>query len=312
MKPSYEWTEEDVRDLIKHQINESSSLEYKACDALRATPTKSRDKIISEVSKDVSSFANANGGTIIYGVTEKDHYPRDIDENPFDPNVISKEWLEDIIDSNIKKKINGIRITPIYLINNKVLYVVYIPQSLTGPHQANDFRYYQRRNFKAEPMEDYQVRDVMNRFNYPILEPKFKFTKSIQSDGTLHIYEIRLSLINKGNVTANNFGIDLYFPASFMSNYQTNYHILLSPNYLTCDNIRQDGVDYIRLKYRNYGSQFVLFPNESFPLLNDKRYLIYKVNEDNYGQLYLLRIKWILYADSMPPKNGEIPFRNEF
>ena len=77
MKPSYEWTEQDVRDLIKHQINESSSLEYKACDAPREpTLTKSRDKIISEVSKDISSFANANGGTIIYGVTEKDHYPQ--------------------------------------------------------------------------------------------------------------------------------------------------------------------------------------------------------------------------------------------
>jgi hypothetical protein len=30
-------------------------------------------------------------------------------------------------------------------------------------HQARDYRYYKRHNFNALPMEDYEVRDVMNR-----------------------------------------------------------------------------------------------------------------------------------------------------
>jgi hypothetical protein len=114
MKPSTEWTEEDIDNLITAGTNESSSLEYKQCSALRTQGiacrvqdqalvemdhTQSKDKIVSEISKDVSSFANADGGTIIYGIVEDKHLPFCIDPHPFDPSELPKETLENIIDS---------------------------------------------------------------------------------------------------------------------------------------------------------------------------------------------------------------------
>jgi hypothetical protein len=45
-----------------------------------------------------------------------------------------------------------------------VAYVLDVPQAKSrGPHQGPEHKYYKRHNFKAEPMEDYEVRDLMRR-----------------------------------------------------------------------------------------------------------------------------------------------------
>lgn len=176
-KQPFEWEEEDIQRLIDNQRKEATDLEYKQCDALVENKKKPREKIIEALSKDASSFANTEGGTIIYGVIEEGHLPKKIDKG-FDPTKIKKEWIEDIIDANVKPKIEGLKIKQVELNRNnpgKVIYIIYIPRSLQGAIQAKDYRYYQRRNFKPEPMEDYQVRDVMNRFKYNLLKPEIDF-----------------------------------------------------------------------------------------------------------------------------------------
>ena len=178
-KQPFEWEEEDIQRLIDNQRKEATDLEYKQCSVLVENKKKPREKIIEALSKDVSSFANTEGGTIIYGVIEEGHLPKKIDEG-FDPTKIKKEWIEDIIDANVKPKIEGLKIKQVELNRNnpgKVIYIIYIPRSLQGAIQAKDYRYYQRRNFEAEPMEDYQVRDAMNRSRYTLLKPEIDFKR---------------------------------------------------------------------------------------------------------------------------------------
>jgi hypothetical protein len=149
MKQPIEWREDDVLQLIDQKIKESSNIDYKGCAALRTQgfaydkktkKYKRRDKVqtrehmVFEISKDVSAFANADGGTIIYGTVEDDNVPVEIDEYPFDPSEVTKEWLEKVIDSNIKRKVEGVRINQIELTRSnpgKVIYVVYTAE-LTG------------------------------------------------------------------------------------------------------------------------------------------------------------------------------------
>ena len=315
MKPPSEWEEEEVLDLIKNQITESSSLEFKGCDALRINK-QSKDKIISEISKDVSSFANADGGTIIYGVIEANHIPTEIDTNPFTGDEITKEWLEDIIDSNIKRKIDGLKIKQIGLKKSnvgKLIYVISISQSLTGPHQAKDYRYYQRRNFKVEPMEDYQIRDVMNRYTYPILDAIFDFA-NIKIFQEIHEYGIGLTVGNIGNVTANHFGIDIYLDANFIKIYIPNYDIIRTMEIFRDEKITIGGINYSKLIYRNYkSSQVNLFPGESISILSDSRgRLKYVVNKSNFMEIDKYKLGWTLFADNMPPRTGEVFFKNIF
>ena len=68
----------------------------------------------SEISKDVSAFANSAGGTLVYGMIEDRHVPTAID-NGFNPSEITMEWLEQVINSRIHRRIDGVRINQIEL-----------------------------------------------------------------------------------------------------------------------------------------------------------------------------------------------------
>ena len=171
MKHPWEWDETDVQSLIDDKVQESGELDYKACAALDRNDQKKKD----EVSKDVSAFANAGGGVIIYGVHEANHVPTAIDVG-YDQNDISKEWLEQIINSRIQRRIDDIRINPVALKSSpgRVIFVVDIPQSNRAPHMAADKRYYKRFNFLSTPMEEYEVRDVARRSEAPDLRVDFE------------------------------------------------------------------------------------------------------------------------------------------
>ena len=59
------------------------------------------------------------------------------------------------------------KITPVYTKkDNEVIYVVNIPKSDTA-HQAKDKRYYKRYNFESVMMEDYEIKDIINRVKNP-------------------------------------------------------------------------------------------------------------------------------------------------
>ena len=117
-------------------------------------------------------MANSAGGLIIYGVKEYDeadkrNLPEKVDA--VDQTEFSKEWLEQVIN-NIRPRIEGLAIYPVQIDSghNDVVYVVEIPESTTA-HQAKDYRYYKRFNFQSVPMDDYEVRLVMNRAATPDL-----------------------------------------------------------------------------------------------------------------------------------------------
>ena len=65
--------------------------------------------------KDVSAFANASGGKIIYGVTEEPnppHRPVGFDDG-CDPAVITIEFVDDLVSSRIDPPIFGVSIQPL-------------------------------------------------------------------------------------------------------------------------------------------------------------------------------------------------------
>ncbi|MHA7111764.1 AlbA family DNA-binding domain-containing protein [Sunxiuqinia elliptica] len=153
-----EFTEEDLKNIISQEIEESINLDYKSAKSLAKNDGKKR-----EIAKDVSAFANSDGGIIIYGMVEENHKPLKVDF--VDGEDITKEWLENVIDSNIQQKIQDVRIYPIRFDSNlkKTVYIVKIPASLNAPHISADKKYYRRYNFKSVPMEEYEIRLLYNR-----------------------------------------------------------------------------------------------------------------------------------------------------
>jgi hypothetical protein len=146
----------EIESLVRNQIPESIHLDYKASPAL--VPKKG-----SEIAKDVSALANSDGGLLIYGVEEDNasHLPVKIDSG-VDPKW-NREWLEQIINSNINPRIEGIEIRQFALPSGNSVICVHVSKSFRGPHQASDNKYYKRFNFSSFPMEHYEVEDARSR-----------------------------------------------------------------------------------------------------------------------------------------------------
>ena len=70
MKSPADWTESDVISLINLGEEEGSALEFKRAESLDPS-----EKNKTEISKDVSAFANSAGGTIVYGIAESKSKP---------------------------------------------------------------------------------------------------------------------------------------------------------------------------------------------------------------------------------------------
>src|SRR5260221_5800747 len=193
------YNKEYLFSLIENKVEESLNLDYKSAMALDKHPTKT-----TEISKDISALANSDGSIITYGIkedSEQKQFPKEID--PVNRKDFTKEWLEQIINDKIRPRIENLKIHPITITDEEVIYVVEVGKSDTA-HQADDKRYYKRFNFQSVPMYDYEIRDILNRQKHPKLELSFDFRNHFE---TLIVY-----INNVGSVCANYVNVKLRLP----------------------------------------------------------------------------------------------------
>lgn len=154
-----------VRHLVDDEVSEGPRLDYKQTISL-----ESREERF-EAAKDVSSFANEKGGTIIYGIPED----RKSDEIaiPLKPYGVTPipdlgSQLENIYIDSIAPHLPEWRIRKVELTEypQKVVYVVWVPESWVGVHMVQaygDQRYYRRGQLRAVPMSEHEVRQRYER-----------------------------------------------------------------------------------------------------------------------------------------------------
>ena len=133
-----------LQRLVDEGLEESLTLDYKASPSLSRESGKPE-----ELCKDVSALANSAGGQLIYGIEEDKAAgkPSKVDDGVIDPKI-TKEWIEQILNSKVLPRIDRVRIDRIDMETGKFGYVITVQQSQTGPHQAPDGRYYKRFNFQ--------------------------------------------------------------------------------------------------------------------------------------------------------------------
>lgn len=135
---------------------ESLRLEFKAGALL----DKVQSIWVADISKEVSAFANTEGGTLVLGLTEeKIGRTRVGGEIDGVPKSITREQLQRLIEGNLSPYLVGIRVHRIdlSLIRDRAVFVVEIPQGTTA-YQANDGRYYGRSEIEAKFLPDHEVR----------------------------------------------------------------------------------------------------------------------------------------------------------
>jgi hypothetical protein len=299
-----DWNEEQLQSYIDNFVEEGQMLEYKAAEALKRT-----DGTMNEITKDVSAMANSAGGVLIYGMKEYDdpskkHLPEKID--PIDRTQFTKEWLEHVI-SNIEPRITGLIIHPVTLASgpNDVAYVVDIPPGTTA-HQARNLRYYRRYNFESLAMKDHEIRDVMNRSVVPDATVEFSSYR-LSGSSPDHEYLLVVTIKNLGLLLINHFQLQFTFP-----NLRTESSNLIHkrPHISTW----QESGDEFIVRYR---SDMVLFPGEEREVGKEFVWK-YRINSVAYASVIRtaelnnnpLTVKWTLNADSMPTKQGSVPFKD--
>ncbi len=218
------YTQADLKELIDNQVEESTYLDFKSAPSLEKS-----DKKRAEIGKDVSAFANADGGIIIYGMKEQDHVA---DSFSFiDGNILTKEWLEHVISSQIAPRIENLHIYPVRVDNDleQSIYIVKIPASTRVPHMSGD-KYYRRYDFQSVPMQDYEVRNLFEKVHNSELEiTELLITlkgSSVGAQTILHsaAFDVSFQVENISNQIEHHYKLELHFPTGLLNH---NRNILL-------------------------------------------------------------------------------------
>lgn len=212
----------DLQRLVDEGLEESLTLDYKA------SPSLSRDgKNPEELCKDVSALANSAGGQLIYGIEEDKTAgkPSKVDDGVVDAKI-TKEWIEQILNSKVQPRMDGVRIERIDMETGKFGYVISVQQSQVGPHQAPDGKYYKRFNFQSVPMHDYEIRDIMRRATAPDLEVKLSLSAgSVEFAPHQELsktFFVNCTVINKSPTPANYALVELFVDYSMVNPFQVN------------------------------------------------------------------------------------------
>jgi len=194
-------TLKELDELCARKEQESLILEYKSCHELRKGTIfgkkngidQKRDKnsIRDEISKDVSAFLNAAGGTIIFGIeTDQDSRATKIENDLFkaDENI-SAEWFTELVRRSISPppavNVYTIPINPKSQ-DSDFLLVADIPQGEQA-YQAADKRFYKRVGPGRQPMEQHEIVDVMNRTKGAALKMLLEGWQQSSSENALRI-----------------------------------------------------------------------------------------------------------------------------
>lgn len=168
--PETRITANDVDSFIKQKspVEENSNLDYKAI------PPKTIN--FDELAKDVSAFANSNGGLLILGVSEK------VEEDPKTKKTLriypgkitwgnaslKKEVIEQHLVGKIHAPLTGIIIIPIRKSeqDHRVIFLIDVLKSDNPPHMVTPYKkYYRRLDFSNVPMEHYEIQNLF-RINW--------------------------------------------------------------------------------------------------------------------------------------------------
>ena len=163
-KNLFEICEGDLQSLKEDKVPESRYIEYKSQLPGRTDADK------KEFLADISSFANADGGDIIYGIMAKDGIPVEIcglqEENPEE----QIQFLENLLRNGVEPHIPGVIPQKIDLSEEKGwALVVRIPKSWCGPHMVilqlrGHERFFGRDSSGRHAFDYHEIRDSFSQF----------------------------------------------------------------------------------------------------------------------------------------------------
>lgn len=154
-KPLEAIEESDLQALADDQVPESRTVDYK-----EHLPDDTYDGK-KEFLADVSSFANAAGGHMIFGIKEEAGVPVELSGLQISNADAEILRLDNMVRDGIEPRVSGIGIRPVRLQDQKFAIVMRIPRSFALPHVVNfrkHWRFYSRNSAGKYPLDVLEVR----------------------------------------------------------------------------------------------------------------------------------------------------------
>ena len=290
-------SESDLQELISNKRTESLTLEYKRASALSNS---------SSIVKQVTAMANASGGTIIYGLAEDDEklYPANLD--PVDFSVYTKEAIENKIIDNSDPRFTGLKITQVETKESSShgYYVINIEKSTTAHQNTIDNKYYIRRNFKSEPMLDYEIEDIKRRNKFPKFTVEFMLRPRQLVSGITSFMGafMPVTITNTSEVYAKYIVLKISSASLFEPPSNIDEIQLFATNHNSLEDFRTG-------KYKLFENPIPILPGCShtwqLPLCkyinSNENLILQKFSSKTDNQM----VYWKLYADNAKPEVGE-------
>ncbi len=174
-----------LQELIDNKVSEDKELEYKSFQFIDG---KIPDKVKDDLLKEITAFANTNGGIIIVGIREDDnHNPAELIGVGFSEEKY-EEWLasfNQIMLSRIKPRLHGISCTPVKLDGENIAIVISVPKSYARPHCR-----------KIGNREEFHIRtaNIVTNMDIDDLRKSFLYSNGLQ-DKIRQFHNDRISMI---------------------------------------------------------------------------------------------------------------------
>lgn len=296
------WTESMLTDLSPGEYDYQ---EFKGT-AWLFEQGKIASHFLTSLSKQLSAFANANGGHLFIGLNDDGvidgGVPVDLKKGGI------RAWLEDIIPGAVEPVLPEFNVYEVprggpksRITDGHAVYVIHIPTSRHAPHMANDRRYYLRIAGKSRPMSNVHVQDIVRRTNTPDVRlarfAPFGPTEYDEADprGSRAFVCFQLFVRNKGRRLAKHVGVELRIPRALVSSA-----------------VRDRIVQHANVQITQKPGQIIIFRYHPTPVFPEQELCVIRIWVGVHaGNLDALRsghaISWVIYADDALPEVGERP-----
>jgi Schlafen, AlbA_2 len=269
-----------------------------------------------ELVKDVTAFANAGGGTIIFGVAERQEYGRIYAGRieSITNRTVTKDRIAETIWANTDPSFRGFKINVIPVPGGGDIYVIHVDQGDTAYQNRIDKRFYQRVEAISQPMYAFAIRDVMNRRTHPVIAADLKI-QDIRIDAALHEYRVTPRLINDGSVTAHHWMLYVDLP------FTVAHYIPGAARLPTIVNLGEIYLEQWKMYRYEFSSERTpdllsprILPSETKVLDPSTGYgtLLLTITEANGHKILEIGppLHWVLFVDDAERREGSVPYNS--
>jgi len=150
---------DDIHDLLRNEIRESKSIEYK-----RDLPTEAESSRIPFLAE-VSALGNTIGGDLVIGIEDDKGVPKSIGGvqiADIDQEILR---LENVIRNGLEPRLVGIGIREVKISSDKYVVIIRVPRSWQAPHRVifkDHSKFYGRNSAGKYPLDVSELRTAFN------------------------------------------------------------------------------------------------------------------------------------------------------